>query len=526
MPPSSAAPAGAVVAPGSGLSSAFAAPAGWERGAPWVLAALAVVLATVNLSRYPPISGWDEGMYLEMAVNTARFGEYATRNGEAFERLQPPGGTGPTLILPVAAAMLVGGFELWVARLVIVAALLVALAGGYRLLRTIGGSFAAVTGTLLLLVAGFPDFDTLGLGRQVLAEVPALALLLWGLWFWIRSWDGRTRDLVIASALVSLAIVTKNQWLIFVTPGLAVVTVVGRLYHGALSWRHGAWPIAATVGTYLGWTAVSYLIAGDQWPRYNEALRLLTASTFLNVGLRRSVECLKLFYRSGQWPLVALALMAIPAAGLARSVHGARASVLPLLLAVAVPTGVVFGLPWPRYLYPALVLAALGSGVSLAVLAPRLARRLGSRPIAVGASLAVVALVAAPRLAYHASRLLTADDDSAERLARHLDTGVPAAAMVVNWEWELDFLAERRFHRPPALLFGAMVDQVYNQRHHPVLEQPRLPPDAGYLVVGPFAAQTRAFERDLQAREHREIAVEGPYRLYALAPVAAPRSGR
>ena len=43
--------------------------------------------------------------------------------------------------------------------------------------------------------------------------------------------------------------------------------------------------------------------------------------------------------------------------------------------------------------------------------------------------------------------------------------------MVVNWEWELDFLAERRFHRPPALLFGAMVDQVYNQRHHPVLER-------------------------------------------------------
>ena len=28
-------------------------------------------------------------MCLEMAVNTARFGEYATRNGEAFERLQP-----------------------------------------------------------------------------------------------------------------------------------------------------------------------------------------------------------------------------------------------------------------------------------------------------------------------------------------------------------------------------------------------------------------------------------------------------
>ena len=208
-----------------------------------------------------------------------------------------------------------------------------------------------------------------------------------------------------------------------------------------------SWPIAATVGTYLGWTAASYLIAGDQWPRYNEALRLLTASTFLNVGVRRSVECLKLFYRSGQWPLVALALVAIPAAGLVRSVHGAKASVLPLLLAVAVPIGVVFGLPWPRYLYPALVLAALGSAVSLAVLAPRLARRLGSRPIAVGASLVVVALVAAPRLAYHASRLLSADDDSAERLARHLDTGVPAAATVVNWEWELDFLAERRFHR-------------------------------------------------------------------------------
>ena len=72
---------------------------------------------------------------------------------------------------------------------------------------------------------------------------------------------------------------------------------------------------------------------------------------------------------------------------------------LPLLLAVAVPIGVVFGLPWPRYLYPALVLAALGSGVRSRCW-PAAGAPLDSRPIAVGASLAVVALVAAPRLAY------------------------------------------------------------------------------------------------------------------------------
>ena len=512
--------------PGQRTSSAFSRASRWERRAPCVLAALAVVFATVNLSRYPAISGWDEGMYLEMAVNTARFGEYATRNGEAFERLQPPGGTGPTLILPVAAAMLVGGFELWVARLVIVAALLVALAGGYRLLRTIGGSFAAVTGTLLLLVAGFPDFDTLGLGRQVLAEVPALAFLLWGLWFWIRSWDGRTRDLVIASALISLAIVTKNQWLIFVTPGLAVVTVVGRLYHGALSWRHGAWPIAATVGTYLGWTAA---VLPDRRGSVAALQRGAAPADRIHVPQRRPPP-------ERRVPEALLPQRAVAAGGAGADGDSSRR-------------------PGPfgarRQGQRAAAAAGGGradrSGVRTAVAALPVsgagARGVGQRRLARGAGPAAGAPPRQPadrrrrqprrrragrRASPRLPRVAPADRRRRQRRAAGPPPRHRGAGRGDGRELGVGARLPGRAALPSAA--GAAL-----RRHGQSGLQPAASPgaraataaaDAGYLVVGPFAAQTRAFERDLQAREHREIAVEGPYRLYALAPVAAPRSGR
>ena len=51
-----------------------------------VMVILVAFFLLTNLATYPTISGWDEGMYLQFAHNLAYYGQYATRNGDVFER--------------------------------------------------------------------------------------------------------------------------------------------------------------------------------------------------------------------------------------------------------------------------------------------------------------------------------------------------------------------------------------------------------------------------------------------------------
>ena len=178
---------------------------------------LVMYLAFINLTGYPTISGWDEGMYLEFAHNLVYHGEYATLNDGVFERLAPVGGTGPTLIIPVGLALWLGNNSLAAARSVMGIYLLMAVASVYALVRQINGSLAAMCGVIFFLVAGYPNYGTLWIGRQVLAEIPALAFTLVGLLIWIESWQRGMGWLIVASVSLALAVVTKNQliWIIW-----------------------------------------------------------------------------------------------------------------------------------------------------------------------------------------------------------------------------------------------------------------------------------------------------------------------
>jgi len=157
-----------------------------------LLALLMIVLAPLtfyNLENYPVITGWDEGMYLDMAQNLVRHGEYATANGDKFERLMPPGGTGPTLILPVSLALAVSNGSLVAARLVIVLFVLTSLVIIYLLVKSISSIESGLLAIPFVLIAGYQVYDTLWIGRQILAEIPAFTFMLAGLLCWHQSWS-------------------------------------------------------------------------------------------------------------------------------------------------------------------------------------------------------------------------------------------------------------------------------------------------------------------------------------------------
>jgi hypothetical protein len=124
--------------------------------------------------------------------------------------------------------------------------------------------------------------------------------------------------------------------------------------------------------------------------------------------------------------------------------------------------------------------------------------------------------LAGPRLVQNIYRITTTNDNSAEKFAALVEQRVPADSNVLNWEWEIEFYSRRSFTHPPYLLFPALIDQVYNQRNSPILEEPRLPPAIDYLIVGPFATETQVFTSALAQRGHQLLVSEGPYQLYQL----------
>ena len=71
-------------------------------------------LALYNLTTYP-VTWFDEGLNLQVPKALVRFGEYAIYNNESFQYHGVS--TGPTVILPIAAAFWLFGIGLLQARM-------------------------------------------------------------------------------------------------------------------------------------------------------------------------------------------------------------------------------------------------------------------------------------------------------------------------------------------------------------------------------------------------------------------------
>lgn len=490
-------------------------PKQWERLTVLLLAPFVIFFSLYRLEHYPTILGWDEGAYLEFARNVAFHGEYGTRDGHGFDRLSPTGGTGPTLILPIAVAFRLLDDSLFIARVIMAAYLLAFVTGAYLLVRQVGGRLAAACSVPLVLVAGHDSWDTLFLGRQVFGEIPALAFLLFALWCWVRSWLHGSRWLITAAALFCLAVLTKNQLLMYCGPAVVLIGLADRVYYHQLAWRHTLVPLAAMLGGYCAWFVAALAIIGpQQWSSYLQTKSMMTRAQFGTIDVWHSLWNVGFVVDSGQILLVLLGLLGGVLVSRHRSVEGLSRLVLTVFASVSLASFVAVTISWSRLLYPALLLAALCASVVLADCARWLRTRTAMGQWgALAIILVIVASLSIPRLWDDIERIENTEDSAARVFATSLDMHVPPDELVLAWEWEIDFLSNALIVHPPFELFPATM-LSWRGVYDPILAEPRIPAGIQYVVLGPWGSDY--FLEELQRRQHDIVLEVEPYSLIRL----------
>ncbi len=481
--------------------------------------ALVVFFVLFNLDRYPTISGWDEGIFLQFSENLAVHNTLATRNGAIFEQLTPTISVGPTLIAPVSTVLRFSGRDLLAVRLIAAIYLLAAFAGVYFLVTLIFDQRAGLMGILFFLVAGHIDFDTLWLGRQVIGEAPMLAFFFWGLWAWLKSWKRNNdwRLLTLSAILFALAVITKGQLLLLLVPGFAAVALMDIIYYRRLNWLTRLLPLIGALIGYVSWWIVLVPLLADEADR-SVFLANQSAMTkaFLTISPLRIRMNLGYLFKSGQW----WTLAAIPYVfwlSRAHSLMGLRVSVLPVLASLSLLIYIFVHVPWGRYVHTPVMLAGLCMAIAIADITERLGARHAWKPaVRTAVWVTVILMITTPRLAIKTDLILNTNDTSAQEFAALIENHVPPEKEIINWEWEIEFFSNRTFLHPPYALFPAMFDHAYNQRPHAILNDPRVPEGVEFLIVGPAATNLQLFREVFAQQPHQIVAQIDDYTLYRL----------
>lgn len=490
----------------------------WMRRAFALGAVLALIGIGVARQPYYPKTWQDEGFALQGAMNLARHGQWAMRSAEGFRVLdQPLVANGPGLVLPIAAAFAVFGVGLLQARLVMVVGMVGAAIVFFLLARRLFGAPAAICSTVLLLAV--PDEGFILYGRHALGNVPALGWFLLGCL--IYSAAGQRRDWrlgALAGLMMGIAAITKAQYILLL-PVLATAWGVEWLVYRRLPVASSLALLAAFAACLAGWQLAQWLIVGaDNYARHLEALRSSADVTVLAFRLSRVPGNLWYLARSG------FALMVLPGLALAAWQVVRRApvdrAVLLLMAFVAVWTVwyAFVSVGWPRYLFEPYAVGLLLAG-RFARDAVACVRRAGvsvaPRPVrrAAAGLLAAMALWAAAGLIGQAARLMAEPNQSPQQFARLLLATVGPDQIVESWEWELDVLADLRYHHPTndwvdrftaATQFGETPDAVYD----PAQSRP------AFLIDGPFSKWTGIYRPALDAGCCALVGRAGQYDLY------------
>ena len=482
-----------------------------------------LLLAFWNLDRYP-VTWYDEGIHLHVPKALIKFGVYADYSSEGFRYYGPTMTVGPTVLLPVAASFKLLGIGLLQARAVIAIYLLAAVGLLFVLGRQLQGSRLAWIACVL--VATSEGVQLAYFGRQVLGEVPAMALCLGGLSCWYASWDRRGwRWSIAAGVLFGLAVVTKYQFLFTVAPGLVVACAVDRWYHCRLTLRHYLVPLVLVLGMFGGWQLVGAFYLGPSVATENLRMMGSTAAgaalLFSPRQMARSLGILvsPVLYSSLLIPAIVYAVWRARV----RTAESARWAALAAFVVPHLVWFTVASIGWRRYAFPALVLSSLPVAALVMSIArraaPSLLGELDTRPARARALWMAVPAVLALALLGPGVRtwrqIAVPAEDHVGDLARWLNTTVPRGELIETWEPELGFLTDHRYHFPPAALLIDSVAYAWNDGPKPSDKYDFATGGVPDLVIeGPFSRWTLVYQTDA-LRRHCERAVEfGPYFVY------------
>ncbi len=326
----------------------------------------------------------DDAFFAVVAKNLAWGHGYSSSLGFAHDAyvLEPFDAhitTGPTLLLPASAAILVLGNRPWVPGVVQVAVWTVLLAALWRAAARLSSApRAATAGVVFLLVSYAVSCLHLEEWYAMLGEVPAALLVLLGVVVWSVDPTSRRRSF-LAAVVCASAVLTKLIAALYVLPWVALAA--GTAAHGCRSWRVRARALApVALGLALPfiafslWEAFSIGFSGCL-SQLHQLGQMLLRHGLHRGGIRGSLAVLSAasvlarlaaFHQRFGFSLPGLlAVSAVGAALVWRAAGGVhrRLSLLLLTGVVAhVAYWLVFSLPWDRYLFVGvLVLAALSS---------------------------------------------------------------------------------------------------------------------------------------------------------------------
>jgi hypothetical protein len=470
-----------------------------------------------------PAPWFDEGYSTHPARALAERGLYGTISYDHQRPLDAGITTGPPVIIPIAVSFALFGAGMAQSRLVIAAFACMATVCLYLIASFMFGRATAWVATLFVLAApALGGVNLVLLGRQVLGEVPALALISLGLVLWFRSWGRGSLWLsAVAGLICGIGLTCKMQTAIGVVPALFVVGCL----RGAANRRDLAASLAmpiAALSAAGAWLVFSQLAVPSEFSA--EYARTLSDSVRTHVFLPPALA----LPRNASSPVTAVLLVTCSLVGLrlwrARA-HGAPTDdrlwaelALGSIIGVSSLWLVTLSIGWPRYAFLALLLSTLllGAYAHLALRSALGARRL---PIWLDPSIgALLVLIAVGQAVLWTRADVAGQGGAAERIATVVDTRVPRDAVIESWEWEVDALSNHwQFHHPSHIETYTAIRQLFHERRDFDLNYDLLQANPDYLLTGPFSAWTGIYPDSAIERQFVKIAQDGPYTLYRRA---------
>ncbi|MFW6116644.1 MAG: glycosyltransferase family 39 protein [bacterium] len=477
-----------------------------------------------------PASWFDEGIVLQVPKNLVVHGEYAVmRLPQGLHKFDPAIQAGPTILLPIALLFRATGIGLLQARLVMVFYTVSALVIFYQLVREMYRPHTAFLALLLLIFTFDHEFTSfVFMGRQVLAEVPALAFFWLGTLLWLRAQrSSNWSRLVWSGILWGLAMLTKVQFALMVPALLFLFWLFDRISQERLQIHDVLVPVAVSGGCLLMWYGYQALSLGfSDFFQQTAALGSAGKSHFLSFSPRRTLGAISQLSGSS------LVLFGLPgmlySLGLGfqrrEEVRECQQVFLVIFSAVWLSWYAFLSIGWMRYAFVPTALSAMFSARLLGDLwdRPRQSRQALSRwlplspsQLAVGGMIILLILSGVTTLARH---IVQSSDSGLQEFAEYLNTHVPTDVLIESWEWEVDLLTDHTYHHPPYEVTNAFTEHIwYGTSIPPGLYNP-LAFRPAYLIVGRFAKWTGIYSATLSEQDCILVASIGEYDLYKVSP--------
>jgi Dolichyl-phosphate-mannose-protein mannosyltransferase len=485
-----------------------------ERVPPYVFAlalALAAVLLCTNVATYP--RPWiDEGYFSATAAALAFDGVYSPRIDSSVPQFHPSISTGPTVIVPVALVFKLFGVGLLPMRIVCAAIGMLVLVGIGLLSRRMSGARVAFV-MVVLVLAGTPDsyMSFVPMARQMIGEVTAIGLCLYGVWLMMRTRDlsgGTWWRFMIVGCTLGLAIVTKPQLVVAIPGAVALTAILDTFYYNTLKPRSWASLVTGLGFTVVGWYAFqAALIGGNALTTYYLAEQDSLRVEVMTVNLRHMRRAVGSLWRGGFFFLGLPGVLYGLWLARQRTFESLCTALLLCIWGLWTLWMIGLSIGWSRYAFYSVLIPLFWSSHLLVAL---LQRWTGWRRIALAALVSAGLLYSASHMVLN---IFGEQDRSAELFASALDERVPEGSVIVSWEWELEMLTQQRFRYPPPTTWYAVVDYIQTDTMIPedLIDLEQMRPD--YVIEGPFSMWTGVFSEYLSIHAVRELEV-GSYVLY------------